>query len=57
MVVPADDHGAPTRYGWGGGLGTLWHSRPDHGCAAVLLPPSLGPFEAFITGAESALTA
>ena len=61
QVVPADDHGAPARYGWGGGLGTLWYSWPDHGCAAVLLtqvlPPSPGLVEAFITGAGNALTA
>lgn len=47
------------RYGWGGGLGTLWYSWPEHGAAAVLmtqvLPPSTAVFDTFIDAAESAL--
>ncbi len=46
------------RYGWGGGLGTLWYSWPDHGLAAVLLtqvlPPSAELIDAFVTGVETA---
>lgn len=60
QVVPPGDDGSVARYGWGGGLGTLWYSWPDHGAAAVLLtqvlPPSTSLIEAFITGAERALT-
>ncbi|MDP9461563.1 MAG: beta-lactamase family protein [Actinomycetota bacterium] len=45
------------RYGWGGGLGTLWHSWPQQGTAAVLLtqvlPPSGELIAAFLDGAES----
>ncbi len=47
------------RYGWGGGLGTLWHSWPDEGAAAVLLtqvlPPSRTLIAAFVNAAQSAL--
>lgn len=50
-----------SRYGWGGGLGTLWYSWPDEGAAAVLLtqvlPPSKELIAAFLSGAESALYA
>jgi CubicO group peptidase (beta-lactamase class C family) len=39
------------RYGWAGGLGTLWYSWPDHDLAAVLLtqvlPPEAAVFDAF----------
>jgi len=41
---------AGRRYGWGGGLGTLWYSWPEHDLAAVLitqvLPPSAELFNA-----------
>lgn len=47
------------RYGWAGGLGTLWWSWPQHDTAAVLLTQVLPPvptvFEAFTTSIESAL--
>ena len=47
------------RYGWAGGLGTLWYSWPDHDLAAVLitqvLPPSAEVFDAFTTAVESSL--
>lgn len=47
------------RYGWGGGLGTLWYSWPDHDMATVLitqvLPPSRVVFDAFVTAAEATL--
>jgi CubicO group peptidase (beta-lactamase class C family) len=47
------------RYGWGGGLGTLWYSWPDHETAAVLLtqvlPPSPELIGAFIEGVEGIL--
>jgi CubicO group peptidase (beta-lactamase class C family) len=54
------DSSAGHRYGWGGGLGTLWYSWPDHDLAAVLitqvLPPSVEVFDAFTTAVESSLT-
>lgn len=47
------------RYGWGGGLGTLWYSWPDHDLAAVLLtqvlPPSAELFDTFVAGVEAAM--
>jgi CubicO group peptidase (beta-lactamase class C family) len=47
------------RYGWGGGLGTLWYSWPEHGAAAVLmtqvLPPSATLFDAFTNAVEATL--
>ena len=47
------------RYGWGGGLGTLWYNWPDHGAAAVLmtqvLPPSATLFDAFTDAVEATL--
>ncbi len=50
---------AGRRYGWGGGLGTLWYSWPDHDLAAVLvtqvLPPSVEVFGAFTGAVERAL--
>jgi CubicO group peptidase (beta-lactamase class C family) len=49
------------RYGWAGGLGTLWYSWPDHDLAAVLLtqvtPPEGAVYEAFTGAIESALGA
>jgi CubicO group peptidase (beta-lactamase class C family) len=51
--------GGTARYGWGGGLGTLWYTWPERRCAAVLLtqvlPPSAPMFDAFIDGAEALL--
>lgn len=51
---------AGRRYGWGGGLGTLWYSWPDHDLAAVLLtqvlPPPAEVFEAFTDAVEGGLT-
>lgn len=51
---------AGRRYGWGGGLGTLWYSWPDHDLAAVLvtqvLPPSPEVFDAFTNAVESRLS-
>ena len=47
------------RYGWGGGLGTLWYSWPDQRTAAVLLtqvlPPSRELITAFTSGVETLL--
>lgn len=47
------------RYGWAGGLGTLWWSWPQQDTAAVLLtqvmPPVPAVFEAFTTTIESVL--
>jgi CubicO group peptidase (beta-lactamase class C family) len=47
------------RYGWAGGLGTLWHSWPDHDLAAVfvtqVLPPSAEMFNAFTAAVEHSL--
>jgi CubicO group peptidase (beta-lactamase class C family) len=46
------------RYGWGGGLGTLWYSWPSRDLAAVLvtqvLPPFARVFDAFTDAVESA---
>lgn len=48
------------RYGWGGGLGTLWYTWPEYETAVVLmtqvLPPSTALFETFIESAEASLT-
>jgi len=47
------------RYGWAGGLGTLWWSYPEHDTAVVLLtqvmPPAGAVFDAFTDSVESAL--
>lgn len=52
---------AGPRYGWAGGLGTLWYSWPEHDLAAVLatqvLPPSGPLFAAFTATVEDALRA
>lgn len=62
VEVIAEDQirdGRPMRYGWGGGLGTLWYTWPEHRTAAVLLtqvlPPSGPIFDAFIAHAEALL--
>lgn len=62
VEVTTDDQtrdGRPMRYGWGGGLGTLWYTWPEHRSAAVLLtqvmPPSGSIFDAFIARAEALL--
>lgn len=51
---------AGPRYGWAGGLGTLWWSWPGHDAAAVLVtqvtPPAGPVFEAFRAAAEGALS-
>ncbi|PVZ14221.1 serine hydrolase domain-containing protein [Actinomycetospora cinnamomea] len=53
------DTAAGPRYGWAGGLGTLWYSWPDHDLAAVLvtqvLPPAGPVFAAFTRTVEDAL--
>ena len=50
---------AGRRYGWGGGLGTLWYSWPDDDLAAVLvtqvLPPSPEVFDVFTNAVEGGL--
>lgn len=60
QVVSAGEALAP-RYGWGGGLGTLWYSWPDQRAAAVLLtqvlPPSPQLVAAFVGAAESGFMA
>jgi CubicO group peptidase (beta-lactamase class C family) len=60
QIVPADDDASGPRYGWGGGLGTLWYSWPNHKAAAVLLtqvlPPSSELVSTFVTAAERAIT-
>jgi CubicO group peptidase (beta-lactamase class C family) len=47
------------RYGWAGGLGTLWWSYPEHDTTAVLLtqvmPPTGAVLDAFTSAIESAL--
>ena len=64
MQVLTPEHDASvriSRYGWGGGLGTLCYSWPEHETAAVLLtqvlPPSGELIEAFVRGVETALSA
>lgn len=63
QVVPAGHEAAGDRprYGWGGGLGTLWYTWPDQRTAAVLvtqvLPPSAELVRAFVDGVETALGA
>ena len=56
-----DEGQAGRRYGWGGGLGTLWYSWPDYHAVAVLvtqvLPPSVAVFDCFTGAAEDVLTA
>lgn len=51
---------AGRRYGWGGGLGTLWYSWPEHDLAAVLitqvLPPSAELFNAVTAVVQDGLT-
>lgn len=51
---------AGPRYGWAGGLGTLWWSWPEHDAAAVLVTqvsPPVGPvFDAFRRATQDALT-
>lgn len=58
--VGVTDSPAGRRYGWGGGLGTLWSAWPEHDLAAVLitqvLPPSAEMFETFTTAVENSLT-
>jgi CubicO group peptidase (beta-lactamase class C family) len=49
--------GAPARYGWGGGLGTLWYSYPDHGISAVLMTQHLPPSPATIAALTDPLDA
>ena len=43
------------RYGWGGGLGTLWFSWPDQRTAAVLLTQVLPPSQELITAFTSSV--
>lgn len=62
VITPEHDTSVRrSRYGWGGGLGTLWYSWPDESAAAVLLtqvlPPSKELIAAFVNGAENALDA
>lgn len=61
QVIDADRTAAGPRYGWGGGLGTLWYSWPDRRAAAVLLtqvlPPSAALVAAFVSAAERSLAA
>jgi CubicO group peptidase (beta-lactamase class C family) len=59
--VGVSDTRAGRRYGWGGGLGTLWYSWPEHDLAVVLitqvLPPSAEMFDAFSDAIEDNLSA
>ena len=64
VQVATPEHDAPVRlarYGWGGGLGTLWYSWPDQHAAAVLLtqvlPPPAELITAFVNEAERSLAA
>lgn len=60
VQIVAAENGSVARYGWGGGLGTLWYSWPDYGAAAVLLtqvlPPSEELISSFVSRAEHVLT-
>jgi CubicO group peptidase (beta-lactamase class C family) len=58
VLTPGDDPSVRLpRYGWGGGLGTVWYSWPDQRTAAVLLtqvlPPSRELITAFTAGVEA----
>ena len=62
VQVATPEHNASARlarYGWGGGLGTLWYSWADKRAAAVLLtqvlPPSAELITAFVNEAERSL--
>jgi CubicO group peptidase (beta-lactamase class C family) len=61
QVRDAGTSGSATRrrYGWGGGLGTLWYSWPEQRTAAVLLtqvlPPSSELNKAFTSAVEATL--
>ncbi|MBO0866739.1 MAG: serine hydrolase, partial [Mycobacterium sp.] len=59
QVVPPGPASA-ARYGWGGGLGTLWYTWPEqHGAAVLLtqvLPPAPELVATFLDAAEDALT-
>lgn len=62
VVTPADSPSIRVaRYGWAGGLGTLWWSWPERRAAAVLLtqvtPPSGALFDAFTGASERGLDA
>ncbi|WP_106396644.1 serine hydrolase domain-containing protein [Actinocorallia populi] len=62
VVTPRHGTGARTRrYGWGGGLGTVWYSFPERDAAAVLLTqciPPPGPLiDAFLSALYRALDA
>ncbi|GAB3832365.1 serine hydrolase domain-containing protein [Kribbella italica] len=49
--------GIPARYGWGGGLGTLWYAYPDHGISAVLMTQHLPPSPATVAALADPLDA
>lgn len=60
VLTPEHDPPVQTpRYGWGGGLGTLWYSWPKQRTAAVLLtqvlPPSGEMIDAFTSGVDQVL--
>ena len=59
LGVGVVDSAVGPRYGWAGGLGTLWYSWPRHDLAAVLvtqvLPPAGPVFEAFTRTIEDGL--
>lgn len=57
VQVRAAGPGTPARYGWGGGLGTLWYSYPDHGISAVLMTQHLPPSPATIAALTDPLDA
>ncbi|TCN39859.1 CubicO group peptidase (beta-lactamase class C family) [Kribbella orskensis] len=46
---------SPTRYGWGGGLGTTWFNYPDRHTAAILLTQCLPPPEPLLNAFWSSL--
>jgi CubicO group peptidase (beta-lactamase class C family) len=64
VQVATPEHDASVRlarYGWGGGLGTLWYSWPEKRAAAVLLtqvlPLSADLITAFLNEAERSIAA
>lgn len=62
VLTPEHDPNVrPPRYGWGGGLGTLWYLWPNQRTAAVVLtqvlPPSRELIDAFTGGVATASTA
>jgi CubicO group peptidase (beta-lactamase class C family) len=55
LIADKDTPVRMPRYGWGGGLGTLWYSWPDQRTATVLLTQVLPPTRELITAVTAGL--